>query len=152
MTRFLLFTLYAPLGSLGTLACGARRPSQAVPARSMLLGVLGAALGLPRTSPHHETLRDRLCLACALHSPRLPLWDYHTVQVPKGPKGAPTRRAQLEGVPHTVLSQREWMQSLFCTAAVWGAGRNPRKTQLLDTLHAAPVPYTPLTLPTIPLV
>ena len=46
--RFLLFTLYAPMGSFGEIAVGERRMSWARPGRSAILGLVAAAQGVDR--------------------------------------------------------------------------------------------------------
>ena len=46
--RFLLFTLYAPMGSFGEIAVGERRMSWARPGRSAVLGLVAAAQGIER--------------------------------------------------------------------------------------------------------
>ena len=49
LMRFLLFTLYAPMGSFGEIAVGERRMSWARPGRSAVLGLVAAAQGIERT-------------------------------------------------------------------------------------------------------
>jgi CRISPR system Cascade subunit CasD len=48
MSRYLLFQLYAPLVSWGAPAVGEVRHTDTIPTRSALLGLLAAALGIPR--------------------------------------------------------------------------------------------------------
>ena len=61
--RFLVFTLYSPLGSFGEIAVGERRMSWARPGRSAVLGLVAAALGYERTEEAaHQELGRRLVL------------------------------------------------------------------------------------------
>ena len=46
--RYLLLTLYAPLGACGEIAVGERRMSWARPGRSAILGLVAAACGVER--------------------------------------------------------------------------------------------------------
>ena len=86
--RFLLFTLYAPMGSFGEIAVGERRMSWARPGRSAILGLVAAAQGVERTDETaHQRLEAGLYYAVRTDAPGRPLLDYHTAQTPKARKG-----------------------------------------------------------------
>lgn len=85
MSRYLLFQLYAPLVSWGTMAVGEVRHTDVIPTRSALLGLLAAALGIPREQEERLSQFNK-----HYHFAILPLssreqWlrDYHTIEVPK---------------------------------------------------------------------
>ena len=121
--RFLLFTLYGPMASFGEIAVGERRMSWARPARSAVLGLIGAALGIDRSNEAaHHALETGLFLAVRSDAPGRPFMDYHTTQTPKSKKGQSfaTRREELEAEDlHTVLSGREWRTDAYFTTALW---------------------------------
>ena len=129
--RFLLFTLYAPMGSFGMIAIGERRMSWARPGRSAVLGLVAAAMGIERADEEaHQRLESGLHYAVRTDAPGRPLVDYHTAQTPKARKGRAfaTRREELgsDGL-NTVLSVREWRSDACFTVALW-----PRAGQDVD--------------------
>ncbi|MCY4454650.1 MAG: type I-E CRISPR-associated protein Cas5/CasD [Immundisolibacterales bacterium] len=121
--RFLLFTLYAPIGSFGEIAVGERRMSWARPGRSAVLGLVAAAQGIARTDEDaHQRLETGLHYAVRTDAPGRPLTDYHTAQTPKARKGRrfATRRKELDSDGlHTVLSVREWRTDACFTVSLW---------------------------------
>ncbi len=121
--RFLLLTLYAPMGSFGEIAVGERRMSWARPGRSAVLGLVAAASGIERTDEDaHRNLEAGLYYAVRTDAPGRPFIDYHTAQTPKARKGRTfaTRRGELEsGDLHTVLSSREWRSDACFTVSLW---------------------------------
>ncbi len=129
--RFLLFTIYAPAGSLGEVAVGERRMSWARPGRSAVLGLVAAALGAERSDEAaHRSLEDGLYFAVRTEASGRPFIDYHTAQTPKARKsqGFATRRDELESDNlHTVLSSREWRSDACYTVALW-----PRRASMVD--------------------
>lgn len=129
--RFLLFTLYAPMGSFGEIAVGERRMSWARPGRSAILGLVAAAQGVERTDEAaHQRLEADLHYAVRTDAPGRPLTDYHTAQTPKARRGRTfaTRREELESdALNTVLSTREWRTDACFTVALW-----PRSGQTVD--------------------
>ena len=129
--RFLLFTLYAPIGSFGEIAVGERRMSWPRPARSAVLGLVAAAQGIERADEDaHCQLQESLHYAVRTDASGRPLIDYHTAQSPKARKGRrfATRREELEAVDlNTVLSGREWRADACFTVGLW-----PRPGQDVD--------------------
>lgn len=121
--RFLLFTLYAPAGSLGEIAVGERRMSWTRPSRSAVLGLVAAAMGIERADEAaHLALENGLFYAVRTDAPGRPFVDYHTAQTPKARKGQTfaTRREELgSSALHTVLSRREWRSDACYTVALW---------------------------------
>ena len=129
--RFLLFTLYAPMGSFGEIAVGERRMSWARPGRSAVLGLVAAARGIERADEAaHQRLEADLHYAVRTDAPGRPLIDYHTAQTPKARRGRAfaTRRDELESdALNTVLSTREWRTDAVFTVALW-----PRRGRTVD--------------------
>ena len=121
--RFLLFTLYAPMASLGEIAVGERRMGWARPGRSAVFGLVAAAQGWERTDRDaHANLEASLHYAIRTDSPGRPLVDYHTAQTPKARRGRTfeTRRQELSADDlNTVLSTREWRTDACFTACLW---------------------------------
>ena len=131
MTHFLLFTLYAPMGSLGQIAVGERRMGWARPGRSAILGLIAAALGIERVDEAaHRNLETGFFYAVRTDAPGRPFIDYHTAQTPKARRGRmfATRREELDADDlHTVLSSREWRSDVCFTIALW-----PRHDQAVN--------------------
>ncbi len=129
--RFLLFTLYAPMCSLGEIAVGERRMGWARPGRSAVLGLVAAAAGMERINEDaHRSLETGLFYAVRTDAPGRPFIDYHTAQTPRARRGRtyPTRRDELEADDlHTVLSVREWRSDACFTVALW-----PRRDAAVD--------------------
>ena len=134
--RFLLFTLYAPLGSFGEIAVGERRMSWARPGRSAILGLVAAAQGIERTDEDgHRRLEAGLHFAVRTDALGRPLIDYHTAQTPRARKGRSyaTRREELDANDlNTVLSSREWRADSCFTVVLW-----PRSGRSVDLDHIA---------------
>lgn len=134
--QFLLFTLYAPMASLGEIAVGERRMGWARPGRSAVFGLVAAAHGWERTDQAaHENLEESLHYAVRTDAPGRPLMDYHTAQTPKAWRGVvhETRRQELSSADlHTVLSTREWRTDAFFTACLW-----PRENGTIDLFEIA---------------
>ena len=123
MRELLLFTLYAPIAAMGEIAVGERRVGAALPARSALLGLIAAALGMERRHEAAHAALDRgYGLAVRIEAEGSLLQDYHTAQVPPAKHGKrwPTRRAELaEPALKTILSLREYRADARQTIAVW---------------------------------
>ena len=140
MRDYLVFELYGPLSAWGDIAVGETRPSSFAPAKSAVLGIIAAALGLrrPDTSEdeilglqwekQHAALADGYGMAVKLTRPGLPLTDYHTAQVPSSGSGRnkrvfATRRDELTWLPrqdlNTILSRRDYRQDAYAAVALW---------------------------------
>ena len=134
--RFLLFTLYAPMGAFGEVAVGERRMSWSRPGRSAVLGLIAAAQGIDRAEEvAHQRLEAGLHYAVRTDAPGRPFMDYHTAQTPKARRGRTfaTRREELASdALNTVLSTREWRADACFTVAVW-----PRSSHAADLDHLA---------------
>ena len=129
--RFLMFTLYAPMGSLGEIAVGERRMGWARPGRSAVLGLAAAALGFERGDEEaHGTLEAGLFYAVRTDAPGRPFIDYHTAQTPTARRDRTfaTRREELAADDlNTILSSREWRTDACFTIALW-----PRRDATVD--------------------
>jgi len=112
--KFLVFRLYGPLASWGNTAVGGVRPTLAMPTRSAILGMLGAALGIQRDEAERlEALASSVDVAVKAESQGVLLRDYHTSQAPTTDKKAiwHTRKAELDSNPekiNTILSTRDY--------------------------------------------
>ena len=136
--RYLVFTLYAPMGSFGEVAVGERRMGWARPGRSAVLGLVAAARGIERGDEEaHQRLESGLYYAVRTDAPGRPLIDYHTAQTPKARKGRSfaTRREELESDNlNTVLSTREWRADSCFTVVLWA---RPESTVDLEEIACA---------------
>ena len=122
--RVLLFTLYAPMASFGEVAVGERRMGWARPARSAVMGLVAAAMGIDRDDEEgHRELEVGLHYAVRTDAPGVPFVDYHTAQAPRRRRGRSfaTRRHELAATRdlNTVLSRREWRTDACFTVALW---------------------------------
>lgn len=163
MPQIILFTLWAPLAAMGDVAVGERRGGFDRPARSAVLGLVAAALGLERDDEGgHAALETGYALALRVLSPGSLVQDYHTVQAPPARRGRswPTRAAALaEPRLETLLSQRDYRADPVVTVAlVARAPANPTPQEIADALRRPRfVPYfgrkaCPLGLPLVPLM
>lgn len=130
MTDFLVFTLAAPMASFGGLAVGERRPSGDHPTKSQVIGLVAAALGIPRADEQRQrALAVSLGYAVRVDDPGLPASDYHTAQTTtdvslrrraKEHGAVATRRDELACDDlKTVLSMREYRAGILATVLVW---------------------------------
>ncbi len=138
MREFLVFVLHAPIAALGGVAVGERRSSETRPARSALLGLLAAALGIERTEEERHVAMERgYGVAVRVDAAGTPLVDYHTAQVPPARRGQrhATRREELDAKPlETILSRRDYRTDALFTVAVWARADAP---VTLDALSEA---------------
>ncbi len=140
MREYLVFQLYGPLASWGDIAVGETRPSALTPAKSTVLGLVAAALGLKRPDPTMEeaernqwesqqnALSKGYGMAVKTHAFGVPLSDYHTAQVPSSGTGRNrktfhTRHDEItwhsRSELNTILSRRDYRQDAFCRIALW---------------------------------
>lgn len=162
MAAFLTFALIAPIASFGAIAVGERRPTWDRPARSAVLGLVGACLGVEREDDAGQAaLAEGYGVALLCHAPGRLLADYHTAQVPpaRGKRRFATRREELQAPDlATILSRRDYRTGAWHLAAMWA--RNPAPRWSLPDIAAAMkapgfVPYLgrkscPLGLPLAP--
>ncbi|MCI4661224.1 MAG: type I-E CRISPR-associated protein Cas5/CasD [Neomegalonema sp.] len=120
MSDWLVIQLIAPLASFGELAGNTRRGSRERPGRGMLLGLLGAALGVKREDAEGQrALFDGYEVASCTLKPGRILQDYHSIQSLPHPKRAGTRAqalAQRDALV-TSLTLREYRQDVAFEAA-----------------------------------
>jgi CRISPR system Cascade subunit CasD len=139
MPAFLTFALVAPLASFGAIAVGERRTGWDRPARSAVLGLVGACLGLLREDEDSQAaLTDGYGLALFCHAPGRLLADYHTTQVPSAQRGRRfATRAQELAAPelNTILSRRDYRSGAWHLGALWLRQESP--TWSLEALAAA---------------
>lgn len=148
MPRYLTFALVAPMASFGSLAVGERRSGWDRPARSAVLGLVGACLGLEREDAAAQAaLADDYALALLCHAPGQLLADYHTAQVPSAQRGRryATRAEELaQPTLNTVLSRRDYRIGAWHLGALWPRGAVSRwSLEALAEAMRAPVfvPY-----------
>lgn len=125
MSKFLLFTVYAPFASWGEIAVGETRGSWNRPSRSAVLGLIAASFGIDRGDQDaHDALSRGYGVAVRLDAAGYSLTDYHTAQTVGESvvrKARPrTRKALLEaGALQTILSRRTYRQDALATCALW---------------------------------
>lgn len=121
MSKFLLFYLWGPLQSWGGIAVGAVRPTETLPTKSGIVGLLAGALGIRRNGDDAVVLgalSRGIEFGVRLDARGKRCTDYHTTQVPKllRYQQARNRREELIDAPHagaklnTILSTREYLQ------------------------------------------
>ena len=126
MAEFLILTLAAAMGSFGDLAGHERRGSGQMPARSAILGLLGAAFGVRRDDAPAQAALNIWQVAVGVLATGAPLRDYHTVQtVPstiKRPNSRPAALAEARrrGDLNTVLTSRDYLTDCAFRVALWG--------------------------------
>lgn len=140
MPEYLTATLYAPFASFGGLAVGERRASERYPTRSMLIGLLAAALGVERADePAQNALANSYHFAIQIFAPGRPFTDYHTAQMPsRGKARFATRREELAAPElNTVLTSRDYRTDFLGRLAVCATEQAPYTlTQVQAALRA----------------
>jgi CRISPR system Cascade subunit CasD len=130
MSQYLTFALVAPLASFGGLAVGERRSGWDRPARSAVLGLVGACLGLEREDDAGQAaLAAEYALALLCVAPGRLLADYHTAQVPSTLRGRRfATRAEELAQPglNTILTRRDYRTDAWHLAALSARGAAPR--------------------------
>ena len=154
MPAYLLFDLFAPHGSFGapsiSAASSAWRWTELDPPRSVLVGLLGAALGLGRE--RQAEVDDAFAFAVRVDVPpvRDPLADYHTILPGRAPVGR-ERWSRLQEQRHvlvggytkgSIISRREYWTLGCWTVAV--ARRDGDVDGLADLAGALRRPVWPL--------
>lgn len=132
MRDYLVFTLSATIGAMGDLAGHERRGTQLWPARSAVIGVLGAALGIRRDGDFSDL--DRLGMAVAEFtsvsgSSTADFRDYHTVEtIPSAKVKRPNSRPEaLRGTgreTNTTITLRDYRTGPLFGVAIWGNDLN----------------------------
>lgn len=132
MRDHLTFALVAPIAAFGAIAVGERRTGWDRPARSAVLGLVGACLGLDRADDAAQAaLAEQYGLALLCRTAGTLFTDYHTVQVP------PTRRARRFATRAqelaaddlaTMLTRRDYRTGAWHLAALWPRVAAPRWT------------------------
>ena len=98
MAEFVVFTLAAPMGAFGDLAGHERRNSGAWPARSAVLGLVGAALGVRRDDAPGQQALAGWRVAISVLSRGTAFRDFQTVQtVPTARVKRPSHQAGCAG-------------------------------------------------------
>jgi CRISPR system Cascade subunit CasD len=122
MAEFLVFTLAAPIASFGIGAGNFSRGSEMSPGHSLIVGVLGAALGLEREDARLLALSEGVRVAVAMEARGAYLRDFHTVESRKERKGPRplTRRQALADKKdlYTTISERDYVCDVAVTVAV----------------------------------
>jgi CRISPR system Cascade subunit CasD len=120
---FLMFTLEAPLAAMGDIAVGERRYGADRPAKSAVLGIVAAALGIDRSDEaSHQALTRDYGYAVYVDKQSPLLVDYHTVQAPAAKKGRrwATRRHELDEPDlGTLVSLRDYRAEARVVVALW---------------------------------
>ena len=129
MTDFVIFTLAAPMGAFADLAGHERRHSGTWPARSAVLGLVGAALGVRRDDVAGQKKLSRWRIAVSVLSRGVEFRDFHTVQtVPTARIKRPaTRRdalAALGSADNPLITWRDYRSDCAFGVALWG-GEGP---------------------------
>lgn len=132
MHPFLIFGLTANLGSMGELAGHERRGGLLWPARSAVIGLMGAALGIRRDGNFEEV--EALEIAVGIYENGIALRDYHTIEtVPsaaaKSPNSRPEGLLMARGKTNTTITLRDYRTGPMFGVSVSGEG--------LETLMAA---------------
>jgi CRISPR system Cascade subunit CasD len=125
MQTWLLFVLEAPLAALGDVAVGERRYGIDRPAKSAVLGLLAAALGIERhDDASHAALHEGYGYAVRVTRAGRLIEDYQTTQVPAARRNQiwATRREELASPSHeleTILSMRDYRADARYDVALW---------------------------------
>ena len=127
------------MAAFGRYAGHERRGSDSVPARSAILGLLGAALGIARTDSQGQSALRKLRVALQPLTQSAPLRDYHTVQsVPRKFKLPATRRDAIEAAGraiNTTITVRDYRTDVAMAVAIWAEEPVLPLTRIADALR-----------------
>jgi CRISPR system Cascade subunit CasD len=117
-----LFEIRAPLVSWAE-GGAVRRTTDVVPSWSAIVGLLGAALGLPRDDVRLVSLSQDYALAVRVDAAGQRLEDYHTVQSPDAARArgarVQTRADELDtGDVNTTITRREYIADARYTVLI----------------------------------
>jgi CRISPR system Cascade subunit CasD len=123
--EFVIFTLVAPMGAFGGPAGHERRGTDRWPARSAVLGLIGAALGVRRDDAAGQKALTDWRMAVSVLSAGPVLRDFHTVQtVPAARIKRPATRADaLAALNHSdngLITRRDYRMDCAFGVALWG--------------------------------
>lgn len=130
MAEFLVFTLWAPMAAMGDVAVGERRVGGNRPARSAVLGLVAAAMGIERGDEAGlSTLSNGYGMALLVERTGDLLQDYHSTQIPKPVRyrRKATRREELADPErlNTILTLREYRTDPWSSVALWARRAAP---------------------------
>jgi CRISPR system Cascade subunit CasD len=158
--KHLLFQIAAPIMSWGNELARTERTSDGHPRKSAVLGMVGAALGKPRTDPWHVQVQEALGFAALVLRPGVRMTDYHTVLTPQGPQKYDTRKQEIDASDYTVQTLREYLCDAYFIVGFWQVPGG-RGAELEAMAHALEEPIweiyagrksCPLSLPAAPLL
>jgi CRISPR system Cascade subunit CasD len=140
VSEHLVFLLYAPLGAMGGVAVGERRGGFDRPAKSSILGLVAASLGLERSDePGHLALAEAFGLGLGEIAPGRLLMDYHTTQAPprRTNRHFRTRQEEVEVDDlGTSISLREYRTDPAHIVVLWRRGASRWSlTELAESLR-----------------
>jgi CRISPR system Cascade subunit CasD len=158
VTAYLTAACVAPLAAHGAPALGDERPSWDRPARSALLGLVGACLGIERDDLQRLINLSAYGVAVLTLAPGRPMVDYHTVATPYGEGRWRTRMEELAAAEAgTIVTRRAYRQGSWHPFALWSRGPAAWELERIADAMRAPVvaPYIgrrscPLALPLAP--
>lgn len=137
--------LEGPLQSWATQSKHGQRLTEREPSKSGVLGIVAAALGVPREDTHALTELATLELAVRIDRPGTLLRDYHTAG---GGTFRGSRKYTVHGAKNTVTSERFYLQGASFVALLGGeaslvdriteALRNPRWPLFLGRRSCVP--------------
>lgn len=140
MPDFVAFTLTGPMGAFGDLAGHERRGTALWPARSAILGLLGAVQGVRKEDADGQARLGGWRMAVSVLAEGVPLRDYHTVQTVPGKIKRPNSRrealAAAGGSVNTIITQRDYRSDVCFGAAVWPADPAAPPVPLADLVVA----------------
>jgi CRISPR system Cascade subunit CasD len=138
MADILCFTLAAPIASFGAVAGNMARGTLDRPGHSLIVGLIGAALGLEREDARLLAMSEGLRIAVAMESVGSRLRDYHTVQTARERKGftpATRRQMLLDGDLNTIITERDYLTDVRAVVGVVREGGPFSLQQMADALR-----------------
>ena len=140
MAEFIIFTVAAPMGAFADLAGHERRHSGTWPARSAVLGLVGAALGVRRDEVAGQKKLSRWRIAVSVLSRGVAFRDFHTVQtVPTARIKRPaTRRDALEALgsgDNPLITWRDYLSDCAFGVALWDVEGHEEILEALSRPH-----------------
>lgn len=105
--------------SCGSAGAKQERATDSHPGKSLVLGLLGAALGKKRSDPWHDVSKSYGFAVMTVRGGQR-MEDYHTVATPRKGLSFRTRLEEVEASDYTVETWREYLSDAYFVFALWG--------------------------------
>lgn len=136
MAKYLILTLQGPMQAWGRSSYFDYRTSETLPTKSGIIGLISAAMGIPREDRERIERLNTIHMAAICMKGGASSTDFHTVgagydnlpekerilhQLPTADRGQPSKRSKSPKIPHKVaVTYREYLYDYRFEVILWG--------------------------------